>query len=419
MAYPHYTRCCELKDYKLAPSDTEIYTAVGFIVAFIVSSIWTGLSGIDAALLTFAAEALIYVKWWLYTRLICMPADSSSTRNHLVCAIGVLVSVDKQTGKTIPDAWDTDYSFDLALAPNPISNEILDPNYLADLAAAPNPIANNTKLEQDAANDKKLKQQAAEVVAPQGDLVAEDVKIKDKMTALGKSDIFGNFATDSNQSCFASDLKGNKDYTAYSQQRTTATLHCEIEGRGMFNLIAPLEAVIGLTAVAEVLSWFCSIPVIGWILCAIAALLTVAAAAVVIAGALQAFNNDSAKPSDVNPELGKTLHTNECNGLGADILLVSGEWIYDSFHPTTGNEIHPVQHVQKVPNGYDIPIDGTPAPIFQWDGQWHLNPDDIKVWCGMVADASSPTTQTNQENPENQWEVHPDVDGCDPTPVIP
>jgi hypothetical protein len=416
MAFPQYTKCCLLKDYEPPPiTEAKVVGAFAGILgggsliaaAFGVPGM---LSVFDAALIMAAAEALRWVKWWLYTRLICMPAVSPSPHSHLACAIGVLVSIE-QKGTGLPDVWDTDYTFNLALAPNPIADEPAP----AELLVHP---VDEEKLKLWKA-ERQLK---AEMDPPQGYLITEDVEIKQKMVDLntwgGPKETFGNLRSDSDKACFPMGEE-DPDYRPYDLRRMTATLHCEIEGAGMYNLITPLEAVLGMSAAAEVLSWFCAVPVIGWILCAIAILLTVAAAAVTIAGLSGAFN-DRASPSDVNPELGDTLHTNACNGWGADILLVSGEWIYDSLHETTSNEIHPVQHLQKVPNGYDIAIDGTPTPIWQWKGQWSDQVlADLKAWCGMVADASSPLTQTNQENPENQWEIHPELDGCEPTTVIP
>ena len=39
--------------------------------------------------------------------------------------------------------------------------------------------------------------------------------------------------------------------------------------------------------------------------------------------------------------------------------------------------------------------------------------------CDAVGEASSPLTVSNQADPANQWETHPDVDGCQQAPPPP
>jgi hypothetical protein len=38
----------------------------------------------------------------------------------------------------------------------------------------------------------------------------------------------------------------------------------------------------------------------------------------------------------------------------------------------------------------------------------------IQGWCDAVSDATSPLTVVAQAQPENQWTVHPVIDGCEP-----
>jgi hypothetical protein len=171
----------------------------------------------------------------------------------------------------------------------------------------------------------------------------------------------------------------------------TPVLHAEFEGGGIYDLMQAAKIVLALTAVGAVV---CSIPVIGWVACAI---IFIIAAIVAIVGVVIALN-DEGSPSDANAELTE-LHTNDPTGTGADILLVRGTWIYDSFHDGW-NELHPVLYAQKV---------GT------WGGSWGF---DAKIatdsWCNAVGEAGSPLTKGEQEKPENKWTIHPEVDGCDP-----
>ena len=105
-------------------------------------------------------------------------------------------------------------------------------------------------------------------------------------------------------------------------------------------------------------------------------------------------------------------------------VVVRGRWTFDSGH-TGWNEIHATRIVQKIDRA-DVPMD---ANGFR---------DYWKRWCTrlsevpQVIDAGlhplTPEQQTvadNQARPENQWVLHPEVDGCipghdhnDPPPII-
>jgi len=37
----------------------------------------------------------------------------------------------------------------------------------------------------------------------------------------------------------------------------------------------------------------------------------------------------------------------------------------------------------------------------------------VKFWYDALAAADAPGTHTNQDKPENHWEIHPVIDGCD------
>ena len=111
--------------------------------------------------------------------------------------------------------------------------------------------------------------------------------------------------------------------------------------------------------------------------------------------------SDRASPSDAGLP---SVEANDANGHGADILGVAGRWVYDAGHNNEGkgwNEIHPVKMAAKL---------GEP-----WDGDWPPNIGDLIVhWQDKVGETSSPLTVASQGKPENQWEVHPLIDGCAP-----
>src|SRR4029079_6265407 len=108
-------------------------------------------------------------------------------------------------------------------------------------------------------------------------------------------------------------------------------LHCEFEGGGIYKF---LQALYVLLPVATAAAIICSIPVIGWAVCAI---LGAVALVIAIAGVVAALN-DTGSPSGVGPP----AHTSAVLRRGSDILFVSGTWVYDSGHEGW-NEIHPMK----------------------------------------------------------------------------
>jgi hypothetical protein len=182
-------------------------------------------------------------------------------------------------------------------------------------------------------------------------------------------------------------------YTAKQWQNypDTPVLHAEFEGGGIYDLYQAAKAALVVSAVGAVV---CSIPVIGWAACIV---IMAVAAIIAVVGVIVALN-DKGSPSDVNAELTE-IHTNDPTGRGADILVIKGDWIYDSFHDGW-NEIHPILQAQRI---------GT------WSGAWGFDARLARdAWCEALDDADSTGTRNDQLKPENQWEVHPVVDGCKP-----
>ena len=171
----------------------------------------------------------------------------------------------------------------------------------------------------------------------------------------------------------------------------TPVLHAEFEGAGIWQLLQFAKALLVLTAIGAVV---CAIPVIGWVACAVIMAIAAIVAIIGIAVAL----SDVGSPTDVNADLNE-LHTNAPGGDGADILVIKGTWVYDSFHDGW-NEIHPILHAQRI---------GT------WGGVWPFaGGGATDFWCKALEDATSETTGALQGEPQNQWDIHPLVDGCKP-----
>lgn len=178
----------------------------------------------------------------------------------------------------------------------------------------------------------------------------------------------------------------------WSNYPDTAVLHCEFEGGGVYDLLQACEAALALATAAAIV---CAIPVLGWIACAI---LQAIAAVIVVAGLITALN-DKGNPNDVDEHLGE-LEENDPAGRGADLLVVKGTWVYDSAHEGW-NELHPIKHCQK---------------IGKWTGSWNTSDARllVKHWCELIETVTATLTVDNQAKPENQWTVHPVIDGCEP-----
>jgi len=178
---------------------------------------------------------------------------------------------------------------------------------------------------------------------------------------------------------------------------SATNLEIEFEGAGVWDLY---QALIAAAVVAGVGAVLCEIPIIGWILCLIACLVALAIAGI---GAGVALSDDSAE-NQANSQVG-VIHP------GQDVLFVMGRWVYDSAH-TGWNELHPVlfcQRIAQVPQA-DL-IAGTPWQNFPELGAANLLAT-VNGFCGLANNALSTATFIAQLQPQNQWTLHPLVDGC-------
>jgi hypothetical protein len=348
LQYKQYTTCIKAEDFR----DFNKYLAAflyaagaGLLGALIIRAASSPACWPFVVVISVIQGLLAYCLYDLTGRLICLD-DVDQTM------VGVLISVEVPEEKTGPDRWDTDVSINLL----PPTNELgADQTIVA----------------------------ASE---PYGKLVREH-----DLTRARGLPLTGARALDKPSGL------------------TSAVLHAEFEGPGVYRVFVGAQIAFGLAVLALIACLAFPGPVgmiVGWILIFLAILAIVIAA---IYGL-----RDSGSPNDVDPELAE-LHTNVKDadgvGRGAHILFVAGRWVYDSGHnnrnPGEGwNEIHPIKYCSIV---------GT------WDGAW---PTDIDV---LIADQQdqyektiSPETREAQEKPENQWEVHPLVDGCQvaDSPVI-
>jgi hypothetical protein len=195
------------------------------------------------------------------------------------------------------------------------------------------------------------------------------------------------------------------------------------------DLLHSAEAALAFATAAAVV---CAIPVVGWVACTI---LSAVALLITLVGIFAALN-DKGQPSVYDPATGQTssaLHP------GQDILFVKGTWVFDTAHEGW-NEMHPIKECQLVAKAryekadvvdWDQAIAGymVAQHRWQWDATDPANLKPIKLdgppkppdwtnwvqsWCDLVATASTALTVGNQARPENQWQVHPAIDGCRP-----
>lgn len=185
----------------------------------------------------------------------------------------------------------------------------------------------------------------------------------------------------------------------------TDVFHCEVKGCRVHDVCKVLKAMSILGLAVGII---CSIPVLGWIACVIAAAiwLAVTAAAVAIAWA-STHNGDI---NDVyDPAAGKLKAANSETGAGGDVVLVFGDWVYDEPHEGW-NEIHPVFHVQRLTDDID--------PIYMGMAKADsslvekFKKEVLDVWCYHVKEAENDDVKKAQDDPENGWKIHPKIDGC-------
>ncbi len=401
MSFVQYTRCVKIKDkvypsWAPAPTTTLILLSIPVLIASLAIPY---IALIEIPLL------IAYCEWWLYDRLICLGGEA--------CAIGLLGKPEPPDKKTGFDKLDTDFSINLVLAPHNIQE--LPSGYPGNLP--PPPAGSDAK----AYYHEKFLEALHHAIADdpiQGNLIREQATTRD-----AGWDFLGYFNT-----------VGGSMTVSHHQ----AYLHCEFEGGGIYKFLQMLKALLVVATAAAVV---CSIPVLGWIACAIMA----AVAAILAVAGLVAALNDTGSPAVVDPKTGAItdqLHP------GQDILFVTGDWVMDTAHEGW-NEIHPIKRCVLVGTAryeandkvdWEHAIGSFMVSRTKWrdDNTDPKNPtfhkdsgspktQDWKDWvqsfCDATGEASSGLTIHNQQQPENKWVIHPVIDGCRPSgppdPIVP
>jgi hypothetical protein len=346
MSFRQYTQCVDVANFD--PRNPYVIAAllglyvtlpVGVLPALLaiagVGSPWCLLLLAEVYLI---AGVIGYCYWWLYRRLICLPATpdhpADSAGDHL--AIGLVIDILLPNSDSNPLDIDNDYSIGILVCPNPVGS-------------------------------------AAPVVAgsePFGYLVTAQPVIADNNLL---------FTGQAQKDPLLPDLPASE------------ILHCEFEGRAVYDMFLASRFAL-FPAVAAVFA--CQVPGIGWLITLILAVLGFLAMGVALV--LGHVGSDEGNPNDVSPNIGE-LHQ------GVDTLLIKGHWVYDSGHrfdqKTGYNELHPITFCTKASCGGDVIL--------------------LKERWGTAIDgATSPATLQNQKLPQNQWQIHPIIDGCQPVVIF-
>jgi hypothetical protein len=395
---PQYTSCVAPKDF--SPPDPLV---IGVLIAVGGGSFLAILAGFGAwsyALIAVVVQALRYVlEFMLNGKLICLHRDPAQgchcgAGGNTVCAIGEVCDTE-QVGedKNPVEDIDNDYSVNLILAP-------FDLKKFAD---------NPGKSDFNVAANHAL---ATAPSHPQGDLLRGQTEMPSEdgktmftgyfrtmvMTLLNGqyhawTELFGREQSESEQKeAWADYLEQNAALVA--RKFETPVLHCEFEGSRIRDMLDVIDA-FSLGGEWCKSNWFTrALCVILQTLFAPLALALVALAWATaddgsLEGALQGGGTIAAK----------------------DWVIVRGRWVYDGGH-SGWNEVHATRIIQKV---YNVP----PGPA-----EFKKFLDD---WCGRMSEVPhfdypgvgpleppAQVTFDNQQKPENDWTMHPEVDGCEP-----
>jgi hypothetical protein len=178
-------------------------------------------------------------------------------------------------------------------------------------------------------------------------------------------------------------------------------LHCEFEGSGIYNLMIWAGIVLALLIAA--LAVMLAVPGLGWLVTLLIMLAIFFGGTGLLTGPFAGpLASGAGHPTDVDEDL-KTLTK-------GDIVVVKGEWIYDSLH-RGWNEIHPIRDCCIIAKAADtgMTVGGPWPPGFTTDTEVKAQLDR---WCPLLNDARDCEDGGSRDNPAHGWILHPLVDGC-------
>lgn len=377
MTAPQYTTCVDRHAYEAPDFGPEIFVAIAGLI-YAISTFGISIVLSMAAAMSALMKVCDYI---LRGKLVCLGDDE--------CAVGRVAGFETVADKSGVDKLDNDFSINLVLAPH----------HLSEFAQGTQQ-ANYEWLRKD--TSWGFDDLPGRLITEQADM---PMPREAESASWHSARYAGTFVTYS-----------NSNYISWEDAPTPGTpfdvpvFHCEIEGERAHAVCSTLAAITspipGWGAVCGFKPF--GIPIGRWACALVAAVLApIVLAALAAAWIAGADDNRSFEGAG-------SLRRGES-------IIIRGRWCYDAGH-TGWNEIHPVRSVQKLAGATDL------------DGG--LLKDALARWCartGEVPPPASPgarptgmtpaqgTVYDNQQRPENQWVLHPDVDGCAPTeppPVI-
>jgi len=392
MAFVQYTHCVKRDEWAsmTAQLGWGIAVAAGTILVGTIGTLLAGLAGGPAGTAVGAITAYTVVdricKFMLGGKLICLrnrlDHDHAPPIDYYACVIGRVAALEEVGfNKPPPKNIDNDYSINILPAPHSVFD--VEPD-----AAPGDPVNGPAVIEDDGLFGFYLKQQPS----TRGLLP---------------------FAHRDTNNVYRH-APGGKEYKP-------PALHCEFEGSRIYDVCLATRVALAVSAglgIAALIGCLIFPPICllaWWVLPVVAG--AIVAATIALSWALASGGD----PADAGLPEGEIEIIRE-DGTGGDYVLVRGDWVWDGGHGESWNEIHPVVSVQKI-----FPYAGADA-VFKPDETKKTTAQDIenarrifrlKTWClysdqGMGLGVSVGIVGTTQQKLEDQWEIHPDVDGCEP-----
>jgi hypothetical protein len=373
--FPSYTNCSAPSAWYKVPVWAMVLLGgigIGGLIAAGAASAWA--PGVAVFLAMACLAGITFCTWWLNVRLICLGGDRS--------AIGAIYHLEPPNPSLDAFAlgdYDTDYSFNLLLWPF-VPQDELPASFVSDQWSA--------SAEGQLASDwPTLPPLVPSVPWATVQAQVEHIIPQQTMASLGLTFV--------GQDVEAADEPSPAPAAGTSQH---FLLHCEIEGAGIYDLRTLLWVLFGVFVVAAAVY---AIPVIGPILSWILSIL--AFLAFLFGG--PALQHDDASPptgggwgGSFNPYDGAASGDSV-----VDLAYVFGRWVYDSLHDGW-NELHPLHYMIKIGQAKqgDLAAGNWPPGLGgkqqRYEAQFAAN--------------NTPAAAATQAEPQNQWTLHPLLDGC-------